>query len=63
MQMKRNIVFAEVLVYNKNIYKLGFIFAFPLRGRGTALAVDEGLAISSYKWFSKLHIFQKYNKI
>ncbi len=25
MQIKRNIVFVQVLVYNKSIYKLGFI--------------------------------------
>ena len=36
--------------------KLGFILAFPLRGRGTAEAVDEGNAICTYERLSKLHI-------
>ena len=43
--------------------KLGFIYAFPLRGRGTAEAVDEGNAISTYKRLSQLCIVYKHKEI
>ena len=68
-------VIVEHIDKSKFDVKLGFIFAFPLRGRGTiyggrgacsggtALAVDEGLAISTNKRLFKLHIIYKHQEI
>ena len=68
-------VIVERIDKSKFDVKLGFIFAFPLRGRGTiyggrgacsggtAEAVDEGNAISTYKRLSQLCIVYKHKEI
>ena len=42
---------------------MGFIFAFPLRRRGTTLVVDEGNAISTYERLSQPCIVYKHKEI